>query len=47
MSKNKYTEKNAVKDTKSSEKEVAEAWHTSRDDAGLNELPDRTPGNDK
>ena len=35
----KYTEKDAAKDTNSSVKDVKEAWHTARDDA---EEPERT-----
>lgn len=33
MSGNKYTEKDAAKDTRVSIKEVNEAWHSARDDA--------------
>ncbi len=32
-SKKKYTEKDASKETNSSNKEVAKAWHDARDDA--------------
>jgi len=32
-SKGKYTEKDASKETKSTNKEVAQAWHAARDDA--------------
>jgi hypothetical protein len=41
----KYTEKDAAAETESSKKEVAEAWHTARDDAAsagdLDERNDR------
>lgn len=37
-----YTEKDAAKDTGSSEKEVSRAWHSARDDAASSgELEER------
>jgi hypothetical protein len=33
MSDSKYTKNDAAKDTKSSPKQVSEAWHQARDDA--------------
>jgi hypothetical protein len=45
MAENKYTESDAAKETQSSTKEVAEAWHAARDDAAasgdLDERNDR------
>ncbi len=44
MSKNKYTEKDAAKDTGSSVKDVNHAWHAARDDAqDSGELSEREP----
>lgn len=38
----KYSEKDAAKDTGSSGKEVAEAWHSAKDDAAASgQLPER------
>lgn len=33
MGKNKYTEKDAAKETESTIKEVKEAWHSAKDDS--------------
>jgi len=42
MADNKYTESDAAEETESSEKEVAEAWHSARDDAASSgHLPER------
>jgi hypothetical protein len=42
MAQNKYTEKDARKETDSSRKETKEAWHTAREDAQKSgELPER------
>lgn len=39
----KYTEKDVAKDTDSSLKDVKEAHHQAREDAGMGELPNRAP----
>lgn len=42
MASDKYSEKDAAKDTQSSEKETKQAWHSARDDAASSgHLPER------